>query len=376
MSRKRFKTNYPGVFYREVPRAGGNGTEKSYYVIFKRDGKVLEEKAGRQHADNMTPAKAAKIRAARIEGRRESRQEVRQRRERERQTEPWTIDRLWEEYSGSRSLKGIVQDKNRFEKHLAETVGDKQPKQITPLEFDKLRQELEAKGLAAASVHHVMELLRRLINYASKRGLCPTPSYLGEMPRVNNVRTEDLTPEQIGRLWNALEEAEDQQVAAMMKLALLTGMRRGEILRLEWQDVNSERGFIILRDPKGGLNETIPLNEQVWRIIAKQPRTSSYVFPGRNGGQRVDVRRQANRIKEAADLPKEFRPFHGLRHVFASMLASSGQVDLYILQRLLTHKSPQPTQRYAHLRDEALRRGSELASDLISGVLPDQKRIG
>jgi integrase len=48
------------------------------------------------------------------------------------------------------------------------------------------------------------------------------------------------------------------------------------------------------------------------------------------------------------------------------MLASSGQVDLYTLQKLLTHKTSAMTQRYAHLRDEGLRRASDLAGDLIS----------
>ena len=56
---------------------------------------------------------------------------------------------------------------------------------------------------------------------------------------------------------------------------------------------------------------------------------------------------------------------HGLRHTYASILASSGQVDMYTLQKLLTHKSPQMTQRYAHLRDETLKRASDLIVDLI-----------
>jgi integrase len=50
------------------------------------------------------------------------------------------------------------------------------------------------------------------------------------------------------------------------------------------------------------------------------------------------------------------------------MLASSGEVDLYTLQKLLTHKSPQMTQRYAHLRDEALKRAANLAGELIGQV--------
>jgi hypothetical protein len=57
---------------------------------------------------------------------------------------------------------------------------------------------------------------------------------------------------------------------------------------------------------------------------------------------------------------------HGLRHVYASMLASSGQVDMYSIQRLLTHKDPRMTQRYAHLRDDALKRASSLAGELIT----------
>jgi len=59
---RRIKTEYPGVFYRYAVRIGGKGTERIYYIVFKRDGRVLEEKAGRQYADNMTAAKAARIR--------------------------------------------------------------------------------------------------------------------------------------------------------------------------------------------------------------------------------------------------------------------------------------------------------------------------
>jgi integrase len=56
------------------------------------------------------------------------------------------------------------------------------------------------------------------------------------------------------------------------------------------------------------------------------------------------------------------------------MLASSGKVDLYTLQKLLTHKSPQMTQRYAHLRDEALKRASDLAGSLIDEVMNGKEK--
>src|SRR5208337_4013417 len=113
---KRHKTTYPGVFYREAERIGGKGLEKVYYIVFKKDGKVLEEKAGRQFADDMTPARAAKIRTERIEGKRPSRKEIRERQAAQKKAEAdrWTINRLWQEYAGHRQMKGLAQDRSRF----------------------------------------------------------------------------------------------------------------------------------------------------------------------------------------------------------------------------------------------------------------------
>ena len=125
-----------------------------------------------------------------------------------------------------------------------------------------------------------------------------------------------------------------------MRMALLTGMRRGEMFKLKWEDVDFDRGFIHLRDPKGGKDQTIPLNQAAREVLEHHPKSDSpFVFPGRGGKQRTEIRRPIDRIRKAAGLPKDFRPLHGLRHTYASMLASSGQVDLYTLQKLLTHKT-------------------------------------
>jgi site-specific recombinase XerD len=112
------------------------------------------------------------------------------------------------------------------------------------------------------------------------------------------------------------------------------------------------------------------LNESARELLINHVKTGSeFVFPGRGGRQRVDIKKQVNRIKKRAGLPKGFRALHGLRHVYASMLASSGQVDMYTLQKLLTHKSATMTQRYCHLRDDAMRKASNLAGDIINGSL-------
>lgn len=64
---------------------------------------------------------------------------------------------------------------------------------------------------------------------------------------------------------------------------------------------------------------------------------------------------------------------HGLRHVYATMLASSGQVDMIALQKLLTHKDQRMTQRYMHYRDEALQRAANQVDDILSDALDQQQ---
>jgi integrase len=111
------------------------------------------------------------------------------------------------------------------------------------------------------------------------------------------------------------------------------------------------------------------LNDAAKKFLENHQKTKSpYVFPGRGGNQRTNINKAVNKIKVAAGLPNDFRPLHGLRHFYASMLASSGQVDMYTLQKLLTHKSPQMTQRYAHLRDDTLKKVSELAGDIVKDI--------
>jgi integrase len=161
-----------------------------------------------------------------------------------------------------------------------------------------------------------------------------------------------------------------------MKLALYTGMRRGELFRLQWTDINFERRSIFLRNPKGGEGQNIPLNDSAFELLMamKKEEGSPYIFPGRDGRQRTNIRLQVNRIKEKAGLPKNFRPLHGLRHVYASILASSGKVDLYALQKLLTHKEPKPTQRYAHIHDEALRKASNVLGKVVADIMDNDEK--
>jgi integrase len=365
----RFKTKYPGVYYIESS-AGRNGKpERVYYIMYRRDGKLIEEKAGRQYADDMTPARAAGVRTRRMQGRELSN---RGRREAKRAAEEakagrWTIDRLWKEYKAQRpDLKGIVTDENRYKNYIKPRFGMKESKDLIQLDLDRLRIKL-LKKRKPQTVKHILALLKRIIHFGAKKGLCQELSFKIEMPTVHNLKTEDLTATQLSSLMKAIDEDDNIQAANVMRMAMFTGMRRGELFRLCWTDVDFERGFIHIRDSKGGPDQKIPLNDAARQVLENHPRTDSpLIFPGRGGRQKTVLnKRFIKRIKKRANLPEGFRPLHGLRHVYASMLASSGKVDMYTLQKLLTHKSPQMTQRYAHLRDDALRRAADLAGELI-----------
>lgn len=366
-AQKRFKTQYPGVVYIEAKSLHGGKTDRIFNIRYRRDGKLVEEKAGRA-SQGMTAARASNLRAAKLDGKKPTNRERRR-----AEDDRWTVTRLWESYKTNRqNLKGIVTDENRFENHIKPVFGDKLPSEIDPLSIDRLRIKL-LKEKSPGTVKNVMELLRRICNYATNKRLTPGLSFTLEMPKVNNLRTEDLTPDQLRGLLEAMDNDINQQAANLMRMVLYTGMRRSELFKLKWVDIDKQRGFIKLEDPKGGTDITIPLNDATRDLLKNHPKTGSdYVFPGKDGKQRKDIHHQVNRIRDNAGLPKTFRPLHGLRHVFASMLASSGKVDLYTLQRLLTHKSPQMTMRYAHLRDEALKDASQVAGDIVSSVARNQ----
>lgn len=371
---KRVKTKYPGVFYRISQRLGvTNAEEQVFYIVFKKDGKVLEEKVGRQYADAMTPAKAARIRAERIEGKRLSRKELKEQQHASRKAESKrnTIAQIWGLYKDAHPDRKWNSDISNYVLHLEKAFSLKLPEEIVTLEVDAVGQRMKKAGKSAQTIKHVMGLLRRIIRFGVKKGLCPAidPAKLYfEMPSVDNVKTESLNQGQLKRYLEALDKEPDQNAASLLRLALATGMRKGALLALQWEDINFEQGFITLRGDvsKKGKTEHIPLPISARTILSGVQRTKSpYVFPGKDGGQRSSFTRIARRVRDAAGLPKDFRPLHGLRHAYASFLASSGKVDIYTLQKLLTHASPQMTQRYAHLADEALQKAASIADDML-----------
>ncbi len=375
MASKRTKTNYPGVYFRDVERVGRQGLEKMFYIVFKKDGKTIEEKAGRQYADNMTAAKASAIRSERIEGKRDAPKDIRAKRQAEKQehlNRP-TYARIWEKCKekSEGKKKSLSRDAYTFKNHLRE-FHMLTPYEISTDSIEALRKKVEAKGLAPATVKQVLVLLKLLTRFAVRSAMVDgsvLSKLIFDMPDVKNEVTEMMTEAQLAAYINALDAHPDQEGAAFLRIALSTGMRKSAIMNLMWEDIDLERNFISLRGEiaKNGETHEIPINNTTRNILLslKRHNENQYVFPGKDGGPRKSFRRMAIKIREEAGLPDSFRPLHGLRHTFASLLASSGKVDMLTLQKLLTHSSQDMTQRYAHLADKAMHQAASVVDDIF-----------
>jgi integrase len=285
-----------------------------------------------------------------------------------------TLNEVWAKYLpwAKEHKKTWTSDLWYYRKHLEPRFGGKALDAISAIDIEKMKLDLK-KGLnkrgkpyAPATIKHQLVILRRLYNLARKWGLYAGKSPLESvsLPRVDNQKTEFLRDEELARLLDTLEKWPFKESAAFVKFALFTGLRRGELFKLTWDDVDFECGLIRLRDPKGGKTENIPVSNEALAVLRPLEVTSSFVFPGKDGKQRTNFNGPWQRIRRAAGLPEGFR-FHGLRHHFASALVSAGY-DLLVVQKLLTHKDAKTTQRYAHLSPGVLKEAAVKSGQLLT----------
>ena len=370
LSKYRGKT---GVFYYKSTQKKFHGKpDTCFYITYKVDGRKRTEKIGWK-SEGYSAEVAAELRAQKIKSARhgnvvKTQAEI----NKELRLHNKTIVELKDHYFNSdtgRKIKNPKPDLSRWQKYLAESIGGKRVPELSPIDIERIKRKM--RGKAPATVKHVLVLLRRILNYGNKHHLCPPISFTIELPKINNEVTEYLTPEQAANLKRVLDEWPRQDIARMVKLAWLTGMRRGEIFKLQIEHIDFIQDIITLVDPKSGKNETIPMSPLVATLLTEQIEwtrkkypESPYVFPGKNGGRRVDCS-AVDRIKKAANLPKNFRPFHGLRHHFAVMLASSGEYTLDMIGELLTHKDTKITRRYSAYLPDAKKKAASRASEIL-----------
>jgi integrase len=273
-------------------------------------------------------------------------------------------------------------DRCNFNKHLNPALGENILGAITQFDVEKLvlglkkKKTKQGQPLSAATIKHQLVLLTRILNIAIQWGIFTgqNPCERVKKPKLNNTVVAYLSNNELDKLTKILDSWPDKMQASIVKFAMFTGVRRNEIFKLEWIDINFESLKMTLRDPKGIKDQILPLSQQAMAVLETVPKEyeTKYIFYSVLGKQRKTIRHGWKLIKEAAGLRESFR-FHDLRHNYASCLVSNG-VSLYTVQALLTHKDAKTTQKYAHLADTTLKQAANLAGDIMT-IKPENNNI-
>ena len=234
-------------------------------------------------------------------------------------------------------------------------IGDYELNQLQPQHIAAVRDSL-AETRSPGTVVRYLAALSHAFTIAIRdwHWIQENPCRLIEWPREPRGRVRFLSDDERVRLLEACRVSRCQPLYAVVMLALLTGMRRGEILGLRWRDVDLERRRLILTETKNNERRQVPLTPKAVEIVTALPtldrRPSALLFRSpRGGGRAVDIRHPWEAAVQRAGL-EDFR-FHDLRHTAASYLAMSGATTNEIAA-ILGHKTLSMVQRYAHLTTE------------------------
>lgn len=219
------------------------------------------------------------------------------------------------------------------------------------------RSSLNGRGAqrSPSSVNRELELLSRIFSYAVERGELDNNPFKGvKKLAVNNLMTRYLTPNEENRLMNALT-GRRAHLRPIVLIALHTGMRRGEILSLRWEQVDFSRNSIQLLRTKSGKPRSIPMNKVIKDVLRRMRNDDcEYVFRNRRTDKSVtDIKNAFKAALKEAGIEK--LRFHDLRHTAGTRMADAN-IPITAISDILGHADIRTTTRYAHATDEAKRR--------------------
>ena len=261
-----------------------------------------------------------------------------------------------------------------IDRHVVPLLGKQPISALGREHVADLHYRLRRTPMAA---NQAVDALSRMLNQAEAWGLVPpggNPCRFVAKYRMRRLE-RFLTEEEFRRLGRTLDalEAEGRvpvHAAAALRLLMLTGCRRSEIMTLPWEDVHLEANEIRLRDSKTG-PRVMPLSPGAARLLASLPRDAGnpWVIAGRKPGTRLThIAYYWYRVRERAGLD-DVR-IHDLRHSFASRALALGE-SLPTIGKLLGHSKIQTTARYAHLaRDSVHESAARVAASIGADILP------
>ncbi len=254
-------------------------------------------------------------------------------------------------------------------KHIVPGLGDLR---ITEVERKHIMEFQYGLSDMPTVANRAVDILVKMFNLAEAWGLRPrgkNPCRFVRRYKVEKHHERFLTHEELFRLAQVLEVAPAERLAsihsaAAIRLLVLTGCRRNEILGLRWEELDFEAGEMRLSDSKTGAR-IVPMPPPATKVLAALPRVpgNPWVFPGRKKGtHQRNLNDSWNRVRERAGL--DGVRLHDLRHTYASRALALGE-SLPMIGKLLGHRKVQTTARYAHLARESVQASTARVAESI-----------
>ena len=280
-----------------------------------------------------------------------------------------------------------------IDNHIKPNIGKIPLNKLSSLDLQKLYKKLlsggrveriesknQPKGLSAKTVRNINQVISSAMDFAIDQKLIATnPTEGCALPKLEHREMKTLSVEQLASF---LHEAQESGVFELYYIELATGLRRGELLGLKWEDIDLEQGIIHVRRQIARIDgeiveaplktknsyRSVSIGQDAVEILKEQQRqtNSEYVFPSPTGGpiSPDSVLKMLHRVLKRAGLP-EIR-FHDMRPTFATVALQNG-VDIKTVSGMLGHYSAGFTlDTYAHVTTAAQRQAANTMSSILS----------
>ena len=282
-------------------------------------------------------------------------------------------DWYWQHHAQHKKSHGITGVLNRIKVFFKATpITAVTPEAVSEFFRQRLAKDRVTTRTANRDLQELKSMFNRVIHYKCWRRVLENPVTYVKLAKESNERVRYLTTDEITRLVHSASE----HLRPVIVTALHTGMRRGEILNLQWQDVNLTERVVQVTESKNGEGRHLPISDELYNTLLQLPSRfrGGYVFPSylprRTGTVKspapfTDIKNSFRAALDKAGI-SDFR-FHDLRHTFASHLVMNG-ADLNTVRELLGHKSLRMTLRYAHLSHKHKDRVIRLIDNALGGT--------
>ena len=260
------------------------------------------------------------------------------------------LSELFERYltTVSPTKKGHRQEVFRLKAWLKHPFADRDAASIKPVEIAAYRDKRLKDGMAPASVRIELSTLSTVFKCAKHEwgySLLANPVSEVKRPAPSKGRQRRLEANELDTL---LRVTDGTELASLIALAVETAMRAGEIVSLEWANINFIKRTAILPDTKNGERRVVPLSSKALAVLEAMPRVGPNVFATRHSYSLSNAFKRATTKAGIVGLR-----FHDLRHEAVSRLFEK-RLNTMEVASISGHKSLQMLQRYTHLRAEDL----------------------